>query len=223
MNLEKWKRTAAISEILGYVLFALLVFIAMFFFAGGTMDNPSAPGYSFWGNTISDLGRIISYNGGSNLISMILFTIATASFAFLSIPLYLVFPKLFSTKTFESISAKIGSFLGFITIIGWIGIIFTPADIAHDLHWLFAYIIYIAFFFSGVFYTISLFLNQKISKTYAIIFAVYCIVHFVALMTIIIGLPVARTYLVVGQKIAHISSTLSYMILGYGILKYKLN
>ena len=223
MNLEKWKRIAAISEILGSLLFVLLIFIAMFFYTGGTMDNPSAIGYSFWGNTISDLGRIISYNGGFNIISMILFTIAIILLALLSIPLYLVFPKLFSTKTLESISAKIGSLLGFITTIGWIGVIFFPADIAHDAHWLFAYIIYIAFFFSGVFYTISLFLNEKISKMYGIIFAVYCIIHFVSLMVIIIGLPIARIYLVVGQKIAHISSTISYIILGYGILKYNLN
>ncbi len=223
MNLEKWKKIAAISEILGSVLFFLLIFIAMFFYTGGTMDNPSIPGYSFWGNTISDLGRIISYNGGFNIISMVLFTIAIAALSILSIPLYIVFPKLFSTKRLESISAKIGSLLGLITCIGWIGIIFTPADILHDVHWLFAYLIYIAFFFSGVFYTISLFLNKKISKKYAIIFTLYCIIQFVSLMVIIIGLPIARTYLVVGQKIVHISSILSYIILGYGILKYKIN
>jgi len=223
MNLEKWKRIAALSEILDSFLFALLIFIAMFFYTGGTMDNPSAPGYSFWGNTISDLGRIISHNGGFNIISMVLFTIAIALQASLSIPLYLVFPKLFSTKRLESISAKIGSLLGFITIVGWIGIIFTPADIAHDPHWLFAYLIYIAFFFSGLFYTISLFLNKKISKRYGIIFAVYCIVHFVSLMVIIVGISAGRIYLVIGQKIAQISSTISYIILGYGILKYNLN
>jgi hypothetical protein len=134
-----------------------------------------------------------------------------------------VFPKLFSTKRLESISAKIGTLLGFITIIGWIGVIFTPADIAHDPHWLFAYIIYIAFIFSGVFYTGSIFLNKKISKTYGIIFSAYCIILFISLMIILVGISAGRTHLVIGQKIAHISSTVSYIILGYGILKYHLN
>jgi len=223
MNLEKWKKIAATCEFLGNSLFFILIFIAMFFYTGGTMDNPLAPGYTFWGNTISDLGRIISYNGGFNIVSMVLFTIAIALLASLSIPFYIIFPKLFSMNTFESIFAKIGSLLGYITIIGWIGVIFTPADIFHDIHWLFAYVIYIAFFFSGLFYTISLFLNKSISKTYAIIFALYCIVHFISLMVIIIGLPLGRTYLVVGQKIVHISSTISYIILSYGILTYKIN
>jgi hypothetical protein len=223
MNLEKWKQIAAICEILGSSLFFLLIFIAMFFYTGGTMDNPSSPGYYFWGNTISDLGRIISYNGGFNIIAMVLFTIAITALALLSIPLYIVFPKIFSIHKFEAISAKIGSLLGYITTIGWIGVIFFPADISNDIHWLFAYIIYIAFFLSGVFYTISLFLNKKISKTYVIIFTLYCIIHFTSLMIIIIGLPISRTYLVVGQKIAHISSLISYIILGYGLLKYKLD
>ena len=223
LNLEKWKRIAGISDILGYLLFTLLLFIAMFFYAGGTMDNPSTPGYSFWGNTISDLGRVYTYNGGFNIISMILFTIALASIAILSIPLYFVFPKLFSTKSLESICAKVGSILGFIAAIGWIGIIFTPADIANGPHWLFAYVIYIALFFSSALYTISLFLNQKISKVYAVIFIIYCIILFGALMTIVIGTPVARVYLVVAQKIVHISSIISYIILGYGILKYNIS
>lgn len=195
----------------------------MFFYTGGTMDNPSSPGYYFWGNTISDLGRIISYNGGFNITAMVLFTIAIAVLALLSIPLYIIFPKIFSTSKFESISAKVGSLLGYITTVAWIGVVFFPADISNDIHWLFAYIIYGAFFFSGFFYTISLFLNKNISKTYAIIFTLYCIIHFISLMTIIIGLPFGRTYLVVAQKIAHISSIISYIILGYGLLKYKLN
>ena len=193
----------------------------MFFYTGGTMDNPSSPGYYFWGNTISDLGRIITYNGSFNIISMILFTIAIVALSLFSIPLYIIFPKLFSESTFESIFAKIGSLLGYITTIGWIGVIFFPADISNDIHWLFAYIIYAAFFFSGFFYTISLFLNKTISKLYAIIFAIYCIIHFISLMMIIIGFPISRTYLVVGQKMAHISSIISYIILGYGILTLK--
>jgi hypothetical protein len=223
MNLEKWKRIAAICEILGSSLFFLLIFIAMFLYTGGTMDNPLSPGYYFWGNTISDLGRIVSYNGGFNITAMVLFTIAIAALALLSIPLYIVFPKIFSTRKFESISAKIGSILGYITTIAWIGVLFFPADISHDLHWLFAYLIYIAFFFSGFFYTISLFLNKNISKIYAIIFTLYCIIHFISLMTIVVGIFSARTYLVIGQKFAHISSIISYIILGYGLLKYKLN
>ncbi len=223
MNLEKWKRIAAICEILGSFLFFLLILIAMFFYPGGTMDNPSSPGYYFWGNTISDLGRIISHNGAFNIISMVLFTIGIAALALLSIPLYIVFPKIFSASKFESISARVGSLLGYIATIGWIGVLFFPADISNDIHWIFAYLIYIAFFFSGFFYTISLFLNKKISKTYAIIFTIYCIIHFISLMIIIIGIPIARIYLVVGQKIAHISSLISYFILGYGLLKYKLN
>lgn len=222
MNLEKWKRIAAICDILGFALFFFLIFIAMFFYTGGTMDNPSSPGYYFWGNTISDLGRIITYNGGFNIISMILFTIAILALALLSIPLYIVFPKLFSESTFESISAKIGSLLGYITTIGWIGVIFFPADISNNIHWFFAYVIYAAFFFSGVFYTISLFLNKYISKIYAISLAIYCVIHFISLMMIIIGLPISRTNLVVGQKIAHISSIVSYIILGYGILTLKI-
>jgi hypothetical membrane protein len=222
MNLKRWKKYAGISVIIGNLLFWLLIVVAMFFYTGGTRDSPSAPGYSFWGNTISDLGRTVSYNGGFNIISMILFTIALVLFAILSIPLYLVFPKLFSAKPLESISAKVGSVLGFITSIGLIAIVFAPADIANTLHWIFAYVMYIALFFSGAFYVFSLFLNPHVPKIYAQIFTAYCIILFVSLLVIIIGSPVARVYLVVAQKIAHISIAIGYIVLGYGILEFKI-
>ena len=52
--MENWKQNAYIFEILGCVVYVILIFLAMLFYAGGTADNPNLQGYSFWGNTLSD-------------------------------------------------------------------------------------------------------------------------------------------------------------------------
>ena len=43
----------------------------MVFYAGGTYNDPTIPGYSFFANFISDIGRTISHSGESNFIAFL--------------------------------------------------------------------------------------------------------------------------------------------------------
>ena len=54
-------------------IFILFNALGMFFYPGGTINNPDQIGYAFTQNFFSDLGNSISYSGESNLISFLLF------------------------------------------------------------------------------------------------------------------------------------------------------
>ena len=72
MRLKISNKKAYLLPFFGIILFLILIFIAMFTYPGGVRDDPLIAGYSFWGNTFSDLGRIVAWNGELNIISMIL-------------------------------------------------------------------------------------------------------------------------------------------------------
>jgi len=217
----KLKDKACLIEIIGIVLYIIFQTLAMIFYAGGTMDDPSIPGYSFWGNTFSDTGRTVAHNGLSNIISMIFFTIAYSSIAILFIPFYYIFPRLFSESSKENKIAVIGSIFGYISSICFIGVIFTPADILRPPHMIFAYIAYACIFFMSVAYTISLFLQEKMPKFYGYILALFSIFFFTILMVEIAGLNITRLLLVAGQKLNRIAFFVSFTILTYGIIKLE--
>ncbi|MCA1623860.1 MAG: hypothetical protein LC778_08670, partial [Acidobacteria bacterium] len=61
------------------LLFIGLTAMAMLLYPGGTFNDQTSQGYSFFRNFFSDLGMTETRNHASNIISMILFTSALAS------------------------------------------------------------------------------------------------------------------------------------------------
>jgi hypothetical protein len=58
------------------VQFVVLTTIAMQVYAGGTIWDPWAPGYTFGGNFLSELGATRAWSGHDNHASMVLFSLA---------------------------------------------------------------------------------------------------------------------------------------------------
>ena len=110
MKLNTFNKKAYLTACLGIVIWFVLIIIAMFTYAGGTRDNPSAIGYTFWGNTFSDLGRTVAWSGVPNVISMILFSFAYGVQAITIIPFFLVFKNYFLSEKFDTKASKIGSY-----------------------------------------------------------------------------------------------------------------
>jgi len=219
MNLKNWKSYAYIFEIFGCIQFAALIFIAMLFYTGGTPENPSIQGYSFWGNTISDLGRINAHSGKLNTISMIFFTIALCLWSFSLIPFFLALLYLFNEVKSEKIPSIIGSIFGIIASISLIGIVFTPADILLGPHMVFVYIRYSSMIFMGISYSITLYLNKEFPNHYTYLFIIFTIIYFIISMMGLVGLAENRTIMVIGQKIGTIATLTCFIIFGYGTWK----
>ncbi|MHA1488293.1 MAG: hypothetical protein ACTSRI_01405 [Promethearchaeota archaeon] len=221
MNLKISRKSAFLIEIIGIISFSILIFIAMIFFGGGTRDDPTLPGYTFWFNTFSDLGRLVAYNGFLNITSMVLFSIAYFIIAITFIPFYLVFPDIFPEDSIEKKLTKIGSILGMISSISFIGVIFTPADIFQELHNIFAYIGYVAILFMGVAYMIAIFLDEKFSNKYGLVCLLFVFIFLTFLLMALIGSIIfnIRSYLTIGQKIGRIAIFACFPILAYGVAK----
>ena len=207
--------------ILGQVLFLILVFLAMIFYAGGTRDNPALLGYSFWGNTISDSGRTIAWSGLLNITSMVFLSTALIVYAVSFMPFYIIVSKLFSEGKIEKYASKIGCILGVIFSLSYIGIAFTPADVLYTPHMIFVLIGYICAFVMSVFFTIAFFKNKQFSNIYAIIFALFTIFYFVTQIIALVGLSSDRNLMVLMQKLGTFVSIGVFFIIGYGIWKFE--
>ncbi len=221
MNLKISNKKVYLLAFIGIILYIVLIAIAMLTYPGGMRDNTSIVGYSFWGNTFSDLGRITAWNGDPNPISMTLFSFAYGIHAITMILFYLVFMHKFEVGKLESKTGKIGSCFGVLSSIAIIGIIFTPADILNVPHWIFVYIGYPSLFLMGLFYSITLFLSDKFSKNFGYIFTMLFIIFFVALLVGLIGISASRTIMVIGQKIMRIALLIDLSILIYGVWKLE--
>ncbi|MFX1392563.1 MAG: hypothetical protein ACFFAH_03215 [Promethearchaeota archaeon] len=129
MNKKNWREWALIFSIIGIIQFFLLTLIAMLFYAGGTLINPNAPGYSFWTNWFSDLGRTKAYSGKDNTVSYIIFTITLSVLGISLITFAIAFPYFFKENSLEKWLSIIGSISLVIRGILVVGIALTPWDI----------------------------------------------------------------------------------------------
>ncbi len=158
-----------ILSIIGCLQFVILTAIAMIFYRGGTYVDPFSSGYTFWQNYFSDLGRTVAHSGIQNITSFVLFTITLSLWGITQIPFYVAFSNLF--KNYQNLRriSYIGSILGVISAISYVGIAFTPSDITGRLHDFFVVIGFSLVFFSIILYSFVIFKNENYPNFYATI------------------------------------------------------
>jgi hypothetical protein len=193
------------------------------FYEGGTYIDPSTSHYIFWYNYFSDLGRTVAHSGTSNAISFILFTITLSLWGFFQIPFYILFPSCFK----DSISLKkfyfTGSFLGVLTGISYIGIAFTPSDIADLGHDIFVLIGFGSIFLSFILYAIVIFNDINYPNIYATVFAISATIlgiYFIILaFTPSVQASIRLLIYVLGQKVMIYTLLICGIVQGYGVIK----
>lgn len=202
-------------------VFLVLIFLAMVFYTGGTRDNHAVPGYSFWGNTLSDSGRLIAWSGAPNTVSMIIFSLSLIIYGIFYIPFYLLVAETLTEGKLEKLSSKMGKYFGITFSVCIIGIAFSPGDILYILHIIFVFIGYPSTFLNGVFFSIAFYKNKRFSNIYALIFAIYTVFFFISIGLAFIGLLIDFNLTVLGQKLASFASLVAFFIIGYGFWKFK--
>lgn len=222
MDINISNKKAYKIELSGFVIFIVFSALAMIFYAGGTQMDPSAPGYSFWFNTFSDSGRVIAHSGKPNLVSLVFFSIAWIFFAITMIPFYIVFPRLFEGDTREKSLSEKGSYLGIISSIGHIGVVFTPVDLLFGPHYLFAFIAYLGMLFTMILYSMTLKRSERFSKEYKYAFMGFTVIFFVFIVMTLISLATGiRELLTIFQKIGTFSILMGFTILTIGAWKLE--
>jgi len=179
MNEKNWREKAFIFTMVAIVLWIILTSVAMLFYAGGTMVNPNAPGYSFWLNFFSDLGRTKAYSGEDNTISMVIFIIAGSVFGLAFILFAIAFKYFFTENKMERILSMIGTVFLIINGVAIIGTAFTPPDLYQGPHYNFNVIMALSGLIGWILYIIVIFHNKDYSNKYALLVIVILLAGFI--------------------------------------------
>lgn len=218
-----WRITVFQIVIVASLGFVVVTILAMFTYAGGTGANPQNAGYSFFTNFFSDLGRTVSHSGQPNTLSMILFSGALiAAGAGLAL-FFVAFTQFFKTPRWARILSIIGSLFGIASGICFIGVAFTPADIARAMHGQFVLWAFGLFPIAVLCYIPVILKRDEYPNIYAfsfIAFAVVLILYFVLLRMgpradTADGLLIQAT----GQKIIVYASIFSIVLQAMGALR----
>jgi len=213
-----------LSVVIGSALFVLLTFIAMFVYTGGSYDHPAAPGYSFTHNFFSDLGRITAHSGKPNWISAVLFFLALSIAGVSLVIFFILFERLFRHGHLQQLLCRVGSALGVLAGICFIGVAFAPADIALSIHGQFVIWAFRLFPLAVLFYTPAMFMDKQYPRRSAWVFTIFCLllIGYYLLLTNgpSITSPSGLVIQALGQKVIVYASILSIGILSLEAYKY---
>jgi hypothetical membrane protein len=204
----------------GCVQFLLLSTMAMFFYPGGTYSDEDTAGYAFTQNFFSDLGRTAAHNGDSNTVSMVLFIIALSLAGLSLIVFFLAVPPHFAENRTAKRFSIIGSVVGVISGIGFIGIAAVPADVDQTLHTNFVYVAFTGFLLVVFCYSAAILKSRSYPRAYAYAYFAFAVILALYLVLLFSGPEVETagglTIQAVGQKIVVYTGIICVVIQSWG-------
>ena len=199
--------------------FFALTLIAMLFYAGGTITNPMAPRYQFFNNFFSDLGMTLAHNGQSNTLSFLLFTVALSLAGLSLVAFFLLMPTFFRGDTLGLTLARLGTLLGIIAGLCFIGVAFTPANLLIEAHVNFVFGAFGSYFVAVLFYLGAMLKVRVFNWRYLAVFFGFTLI-LGSYLWLLFGGPqegdMALTIQVTGQKIVAYAALITVFILAYG-------
>ncbi len=220
MTLQNWKKKAFIVGLFSGIEVLILSIFAIIFYPGGSLVDHYATRYSFWANTISDLGVTVAF-GKSNLISFTIFSIMFTIWAILIIVTFLALPSLFG----EGRKRKwLGSFFAWVSAIAVIGVVLSPGDIRPQAHLFFAGIFYLALILTDFMYFSAIFSDKEFPNRYAISLLGSVICIFIYLLLLLLGQDFLGVLLIpeaagIAQKISTYFQFVAISYVSYGSWK----
>jgi len=170
----------------GCALFVVLTAVAMWFYPGGTYADPSASRYSFSTNFFSELGLTVTRSGEPNTVSAILWFLAM-SLAGAGLVLFFVsFRQFFTGSRWGRILSGLGSAVGVVSGICFVGVAFTPANVFLGAHVRFVLWAFQTFPLAAILYAMAVLSEPAYPKRYGWMFlgfAVLLVLYIMLLMT----------------------------------------
>ena len=194
----------------GCTFFLITTIVAMFFYPDG---------YNFFGHFFSDLGTTMSRNGAPNPVSFVLFNMSVIVAGSLLFPFFLTLPKYISENKVVKGIAWFNALFGAVVAIAYIGIGFTPADIAGPAHGLCVRIAFLGTVPVILVCAILTVINKEIPRYVPYTFIFFTIVAIGYVILLFSGIGDATVH-VVGQKIIIYTEMISMVITGYGMAHY---
>ncbi len=208
----------------GCILFLLFTLVAMLTYTGGSVTDPSAPGYSFTHNFLSNLGMLTAESGRPNWISAILFFLALALAGAALVVFFIIFRRFFLSTGLQKALSLVGSALGILAGISFMGIAFAPADIARPAHVQFVMWAFRLFPLAVLCYVPVMFIDKHYPKVYAWVFAIFCLMLVGYYLLLTNGpsftSPQGLVVQVVGQKVIAYASIVSIGVQSMGAYRF---
>src|SRR4030043_1591452 len=196
----------------------------MLVYPGGSVDDHTVPGYSFTHSFLSNLGMLTSLSGEQNWASACLFFISLTAAGVCLVIFFIIFPRLFQSSRLQRMLGLLGAVFGILASISFVGIAFTPADIARPAPVQFVMWAFRLFPLAVLCYVPVMFLNKLYPKRYAWVFTVFCLmlIGYYLLMTNgpSFSSPEGLVIQVVGQKVISYASILSIFIQSLGAYNF---
>lgn len=225
MTTKNWRNIAYILAMIGSIQSLVFSTIAMFFYTGGNISNPSSPGYSFFENILSDLGRLYAYSGQSNLISCVIYNISLFFMGALLIPYFLAVPNLFRGLKESRWFCIAGSVAGLFLSIMLIGASVTPADLLMNIHLTFGMFAFFIGLPLTILFSVAIIINKEYPNTYAIIYALLGVVLFIFIIMMFLDVdsPIITPRFAIGQKVVIYTMLACFFFQAYGARRLKIN
>ena len=175
---------------------------------------------SFFENYFSDIGRTISHSNEPNTIGWFLFTVAMLVGGLAICAFFLAFYNFFQDTPKTKNLALIGTIVGILAAIGFMGVGFVPADIDVGLHRLFMYVSFGCVLVVSLLFTLSMFWHEDYPKVYTYIYLIFTICAALYMVLLFAG-PSRESVegLAIqagGQKIIVYAMILNFLIQGIG-------
>ncbi len=184
------------------------------------MTDPHSHGYSFFTNFLSDLGRISTPSGQSNLISRVFFTSALSMGAVGVALFFVALTQFFPGSGIAPRLSRLGAIFGLVTGICFIGVAFVPLDLSGQVHYLFLDAALLSFLLAFLLLFLAVLLTPGFPRrvvwvfsAFAVLLAIYSLfLLFLLLFGPKAGTPTWEIVQVTGQKIIVYASILTALI-----------
>src|SRR5512143_1741071 len=113
---------------------AVLTTIAMLLYPGGTLLNPSTHGYSFFQNSLSDLGSTVAWGGQPNSRGAQFFLSGSGSLTVAGVGCFVALVRVYSSSRITRWLAHTAGAAGWLSCVGLIGASLAPQDRNFALH-----------------------------------------------------------------------------------------
>ena len=201
-------------------LFVLFTAVGMLIYPGGSVHNPHQSGYAFFNNFFSDLGITRAHNGQSNWPAAILFFVALNGAGVGLILFFVAFRQFFGRTRLGWWLSLLGSAVGIVAGICFVGIAFTPANLHRPAHIMFVLYAFQSLLLASLLYGTAILYERSYPAPLGLVFGLFILVlgGYVYLLRAGPGLgtPAGAMIQAVGQKIVVYAAVITIMIQAWG-------
>ncbi len=222
--MSKWRKFIFNFTILGGIQYVVVTIIAMLFYSGGSKSNPANTTYLWSENFLSDLGRMSTFTGESNIIPSYLYCITLSITGISAICLFFLVWELYKRQNSHRILTSLMLFLGILAGGHLIGIAWSPSDTKPIPHGASVMGAFLFLFLALSLLMITIYRTSYYPNIYAHVLGIasFSLLGYLGLMFIVKNPNIdfdGLTLHVVGQKIVVYMLILSLSIQGLGLKK----